>query len=55
MDANRIITNRTLKLVKTIQTVVMGTRLSVIMMTITPNQCKSTEVRKLYINLWKLC
>ena len=48
-------TNHLLKLIRSIQTVVMDTRSFVVMMINTQNQYKFTEVKKLFTNSWKPC
>ena len=55
MDVNPTMINHLLKLIRSIQTVVMDTRLFVVMMINTRNQYKFTEVKKPSTNLWKLC
>ena len=55
MVVSLIITNHTQKPTRSIQTVVMDIRLSVVMMINIVNNNKFIEVKKLYINLLKLC
>ena len=53
-DVNPTMINHILKLIKIIKTVDMGIRSSVVMMTNTVNQYRSTEVKMLFINSWRI-
>ena len=55
MDVSQTMKNYTQKLIKSTQIVDMGIRSSVVMMTNTVNQYRSTEVKMLFINSWKIC
>ena len=54
-DVSQTMKNHTQKLIKSTQIVGMGIRSSVVMMPNTVNQYRSTEVKMLFINSWKIC
>ena len=54
-DVSQTMKNHTQKLIKNTQIVDMGIRSSVVMMTNTVNHYRSTEVKMLFINSWRIC
>ena len=54
-DVSQTMKNHTQKLIKSTQIVDTGIRSSVVMMTNTVNQYRSTEVKMLFINSWRIC